>query len=230
MAWNLNNINKSIQSKPLVAILIPHWGNVSMDWVENSYAPLKYIPQSDFDKVYQLARGILNLDTERNFLVKEALKNPNVTHVLFMDSDVIAEGDVNSYLRMLLQCNTAIVSGVYRAKKQNGYYPYCMFMKNPTTKSTNWDYADGFIPVDKWTGNFIETDVVGFGFILIKREVFEKMQYPWFKWNEEPSEDFTWCINAKKLEYKIQVMTDVKLSHLGQLKVKTDSSIISPGV
>ncbi|RLI76734.1 hypothetical protein DRP04_12395 [Archaeoglobales archaeon] len=216
MAWNLVQESK----KPHVCICVPHWGNVSLEWVETTYGPLRFIPQPDFKKSTRLARGILNLDTERNMLVELALEDPTVTHILFLDTDNIIESpkDPNQALRMLLSCNAPIASGLYRAKKPKGEYPYAMWVKNP--------HGEGYLPIAKWTGNWIKVDVIGFGFVLIKREVFEKVPKPWFQWKERaPSEDFFFCEKVAKYGYEVRVLTDVKLSHVGTLKVKSTGEI-----
>jgi hypothetical protein len=231
MAWN-EIVNKD---KATVVLCVPHFGNVSLEWVDSTYAPFRYIPQPDYNKGIKMARGILNLDTERNLLVKMALWNPepngdiivgknptDATHVMFLDTDVIMEKplDVNVAIRMMLdsmkQMNASIVSGVYRAKKKEGF-PYAMWMKSPV--------GMGYVPISSWTGNFVKVDVIGFGFCLLKREVFEKTPYPWFTWfpDPTPSEDFVFCENAKKAGFGTFVHCGITLSHIGQLKVTCDS-------
>ena len=224
MAWNETN---ETSYKPInnVCVCVPHFGAVQLEWVESTYGPLRFIPQPDFVKTNRLSRGIQNLDTERNFLVRAALDDKTVSHILFLDTDCIAEGDPNQYLRNLLSINIPIISGLYRARKSKGDYPYCMFMKNPQTKTGKWEWSDGFVAIQSWTGNFIEADVVGFGFILLKREVFEKIPYPWFVWDSEPSEDFRFLIKASEFGFKTKVFTECKLSHIGTLKVRSDSAI-----
>jgi len=206
LAWAEEQQTKSFVGIPNVCLCIPHFGSVSLEWVETTYSPLRFIPQPDFVKTNRLSRGILNLDTERNFLVKSALDDKTVTHILFLDTDCIAEGDPNQYLRNLLSINIPIVSGLYRAKKSKGEYPYCMFMKNPQTKTGRWEWTDGFAPILKWTGNFIEADVVGLGFTLVKREVFEKVPYPWFIWDSEP------CVTEGQKLFLGQTINELKSS------------------
>lgn len=232
------NSNVNNKGYPNICLCVPHFGNVSLEWVDSTYAPFRYVPQQDFAKSIQMARGILNLDTERNMLVKMALwkpepngdiivgKNPtDVTHILFLDTDVIMEKpkNINDAIRQMLdsmkQMNASIVSGVYRAKKREGF-PYAMWMKNPA--------GVGYLPINSWTGNFVRVDVIGFGFCLLKREVFEKTPYPWFTWYPEPtpSEDFVFCENARKAGFETYVHCDIRLSHIGQLKVCCDSGDI----
>lgn len=215
MAWD------EFKQKPFVMICVPHWGSVSLEWVQKTYGPLAFIPQPDFDKQPLLLRGVLNLDTERNELVKEALKNPKTTHILFLDTDIIVEEpkDPNQALRMLLATDAPIASGLYRAKKKKGF-SYAMWVKNPE--------GEGYIPVLEWTkgANWIKVDAIGLGFCLIKREVFEKIPYPWFKWDKpQPSEDFYFCELLAKYGYEIRVLTDIKCSHIGLLKVKIDGTV-----
>jgi hypothetical protein len=217
MAWNYDKAE--LISIPHVSICIPHFGAVQLDWVDSTYAPLKYIPQVDFKKSVKLARGIMNLDTERNELVRYALEDKTVTHILFVDTDCLMEEpkDVNQAVRTLLACNAPIVSGLYRAKKREGY-PYAMWVKNPQ--------GEGYLSISKWTGNWIQVSVIGFGFVLLKREVFERVPAPWFVWDTpHPSEDFAACEKFNKYGYSIKVYTDVRLSHCGMLKVKASGDI-----
>jgi len=225
MAWEEAKVSSTKLPKgmPLVCICVPHHGSVSLEWVQSTWGPLYWVPQADFAKTSQMSRGIMNLDTERNLLAKQALKNPRVTHILWLDTDNICETpqDPNQALRLLLGCNAPVVSGLYRAKKQGAQYPYCIFAKGPIREG-----IQTYIPIPEWTGNWIKADVIGMGFCLMKREVFEKVPYPWFVWDKRaPSEDFDFCEKLAKYGYEIKVFTDVRLSHAGMLKVKTDGTI-----
>jgi hypothetical protein len=215
MAWQINPVKPEIPAGvPHVCLLVPHFGKVSMEWVESTYGPLRFTGNASFVKSNRVARGILNLDVERNELVKAALDDKTVTHLLWLDSDCILEEPRNpdEAILRLLACNTPIVSGLYRAKKAKGEYPYAMWAKNPK--------GDGYLGIPKWTGNFISVDAIGFGFCLTRREVWEKIPFPWFVWDKPtPSEDFAWCEKIRKAGYEIKVYTDVKLSHEGMMKV-----------
>ena len=67
-----------------------------------------------------------------------------------------------------------------------------------------------------------EADFVGFGFIVIKRGVFEKIGYPWFtpiprtEHNEIMTlsgEDEAFCIRAKKAGFKVWIDPTVRVGH-----------------
>jgi len=202
---------------PRVAICIPHTGSVTLEWVETTYGPLRFVPVSWCVKNIFLGRG-KPLATQREMLVEGAL-NWGCTHVLFIDSDNVVEtpADPNEALRLLLECNAPIVSGLYRAKKPEGFM-YCMWNEHPTENLMH--------VIESWTGNWIQPDLIGIGFCLIRREVFEKVPKPWFKWDKPtPSEDFYFIKKARQEGYVVNVFTDVRSSHIGTLAVTTDGEI-----
>ena len=73
----------------------------------------------------------------------------------------------------------------------------------------------------------MSVDYTGFGWILVKKNVFESMEYPWFKplWfqfgeaengsliKEFCSEDVGWCKTIKKLGYEIFVDPTIIVGH-----------------
>ena len=229
MAWNLEEKNGGSvrmvqfplpgQPVPVVKILIPHTGSWTSEFTERMLIPLQS-HTSDLEKYVIFGRGT-PLDVQRNSMVVEALKDSRTTHVLFGDSDMVCEKppDPNDALKLLIACNAPIVSGLYRAKRRDGF-PYAMW-----TKTADGGYANTL----SWTpegSNWVKVDSIGMGFCLIKREVFEKVPYPWFVWdNLEPSEDFYFCEKVKQYGYEVRVFTDVRLSHIGVLKVKSDGTV-----
>ena len=203
--------------KPFVAVCVPHMGSVSLEFSHKMWGPLRYVAVPAFEKAVIPIRG-LPWPVARNSLVKEALKEPKVTHLMWIDSDIVFEnpGDPNQAIANLIAADVPIVSGVYRARKKDGFC-YSMWIEVPS----------GFVPVEQWSGNFIEVSVVGFGCTLVKREVFEAIPYPWFEWaHESPSEDFNFCLKAAEHGYKINVFTDIRASHVsGMLKVTSEADV-----
>ena len=67
----------------------------------------------------------------------------------------------------------------------------------------------------------IEVDYTGFGLLLIKKGVYEKIEYPWhrpewFKIGKAVDfsmEDVGWGMNARKVGYKIYVDPTVRVGH-----------------
>jgi hypothetical protein len=223
MVWNkLGTVSTDIPqtSIPRIAIGIPYQVDVTMAWAFKMLAPIFAIPHPAFEKIPKMVRGI-PLGVARDEIVKLSLADPQITHILWVDTDNICEtpADPNLAIQQLLQCNVPIVSGLYRAKQKEGFqYAAWMDAKIPD--------KPGFTPVMSYTGNFIQVDTIGFGFCLTSREVFEKIPPPWFPWTTvAPSEDFNFCIKAREYGYKINVFTDVKLQHKGDLLIHPDGNV-----
>ena len=70
-----------------------------------------------------------------------------------------------------------------------------------------------------------EVDWSGFGFIAVKKGVFESMEYPWFRTTLRkkdrreinPSEDVGWCLRAVEQGYKIWLHSGVRVTHNKEL-------------
>lgn len=229
MAWNdviQPNLAPQVaqqSSNPLVVVCIPYWGEITMEWAKRMFLPIVAIPHPAFQKDIRMARGLLNLDAERNALVRDAFAIPGMTHIFFLDTDVICESPedpndaIHTLLRAMNQTGEAVVSGLYKTKQKDGFFN-SMWRSVPGT--------GGYSPIQSWDGNWVFADTIGFGCVLVKREVFERVQYPWFLWEEKdkPSEDFYFCEKLRAMGYRIAVYTDVKCSHSGLLKVMPDGT------
>lgn len=223
------NKNK-MTNKPKIAIAIPYNGKWYPEWTEKVYVPLKYVPISWCDKQTFLCK-VPSISVARDILVNSALK-AGCDYVFFLDTDLIFETpiDPNKALEILYQVinkdpnkkDGKIVSGLYRAKQKTGF-SYAMWMKAPNN-------INGFVSIQEWTGNWIQVDTVGLGCCLINIEIFKSMKRPFFHWelNEDVSEDFYFFKLAKEHGYDLHAFTDVKLSHLGTLKVKCNGDIVIP--
>jgi hypothetical protein len=170
-----------------------------------------------------------SLPVARDTLVNQALQS-NCDYMFFLDTDIIFESpqDPNEALNILYQCmnkdrsdkDAKIVGGLYRAKQKQGFH-YGMWMRAN---------EKGFVPIEKWSGNWLNVDVTGLGCCLIDMDVFRNIPKPYFYWEVQDgiSEDFYFFELAKKHGYSVHIFTDVKLSHLGGLKVKWDGSFVTP--
>lgn len=230
------NINKETvkiaktTDKPKIAVCVPYNSNWYPEWVEKSYCPLKYIPTNWCTKSIFLSK-VQSISVARDILVNSALQ-ANCDYIFFIDTDMIFESpnDPNVALNTLYQVinkdpNTKdgkIVSGLYRAKQATGFN-FAAWIKAPNN-------IKGYTPIQSWTGNWINVSVTGMGCILIDMKVFKELPRPWFKWElkEDISEDFSFLELAKSNGFDTHVFTDVKLSHLGGLKVRSNGEIVTP--
>lgn len=224
-AWsNEKNVNNQLPKIPKIALAIPYNGKWDPEWVDKTYVPIRYVPVDWCTKLSFLCK-VPSLPVARDTLVNSALKT-DCDYIFFMDCDHVFESptDPNIALNTLYQCinkdpnskSGKIVSGLYRAKQSIGFN-YAMWMRAN---------EKGFSPIQSWNGNWINVDVAGMGCCLIDMKVFRSIPKPWFYWelSGDMSEDFYFFELAKKHGYDLHIFTDVKLSHLGNLKVKTDGT------
>lgn len=223
-AWNSsNNIEKNT---PKIAIAIPYNGKFEPEWVEKTWRHLRCTPLNWCTKIVFYSK-VPSLPVARDSLVNQALQT-DCHYVFFLDSDMIFETpeDPNVALDTLYQCMNKdpnskegkIVSGLYRAKQKQGF-GWAAWMKV---------HEKGFTPIQNWTGNWIKIDATGLGCCLIDMCIFRNIPKPWFYWEVQGdiSEDFYFFQLAAKFGYDTHLFTDVKLSHLGGLKVKSDGTIV----
>lgn len=87
---------------------------------------------------------------------------------------------------------------------------------------TGQPYYQNYV-VDRYPKNqLVECDAVGFGSVLIKTHVFEKLAEPWFMVMTGAGEDIHFCHQAKNAGFKVFMDTSVKLAHLGKRKKITE--------
>jgi hypothetical protein len=213
-------------TKPLIAIGVPYTENLSMWCAMKTIAPAIMQPLPWCDKIAKMSRG-LPVSVNRDTIVKMVLDDPKITHIMWIDTDMICDtpADVNEAMRMLYECNQPIVSGIYRAKQPSGFNWAAWVNVDPSTPG---GAPISFPPGEegKPAPNWFQVDLIGMGFCLVKREVYEKLSPPWYPWiKQSPSEDFNFCTAARAAGYFINVFTGVKLSHIGQLVVHPDGQI-----
>jgi hypothetical protein len=151
----------------------------------------------------------------RNLLIKKALKNPEVTHVLFLDDD---HSFPFNMLERLFEKDKDIVGIAYARKRVE---------KSTGKSATNIvDPLDNTKVMDLDLNKYLqEVGSVGGGTLLVKREVLESMEYPYFfedLSNGRVGEDVYFCRRAKELGYKIWIDTDLSLEggHIGEYEYK----------
>lgn len=140
----------------------------------------------------------------RDKIVSNAMyRIPRPTHILFIDSDVMPKSNT---LEKLLELDKDIVTGVYPMTSRKGLA---------------WSVAkdDTFLGIEQLPRSPFKVDYCGFGCVLVKTEVFEKLEWPYWK-NEfveggiTKGEDIYFCDKVKEAGFDIWCEPKVKCNHI----------------
>jgi hypothetical protein len=200
--------SRSQTESPDIVIAVPHTGEVSMRWAIR-LTELQMPPHSIVSK------STAAIDLAREMTVEDALE-VDPEWILFMDSDVIPPADVFPRLR---NRGVDIVSALYYMDHPKQIHPAMWKLdENGSPAIAGYDYE-----------GLVNVDAVGFGCLLVNRDVIDDIEPPWFRWSkgyddhpwdlqhqgEKPgiSEDFHFCHKAIEAGYDIYVDTTVKCMH-----------------
>ena len=137
-------------------------------------------------------------------------------YLMWIDSDMVFNPQ---HFKRLLDHNKDIVSGIYMMD-DGKHFATCK----------NWDeeffkkhgHFEFLIFVDvKGREGLLEVCYTGMGYMLVKKGVFESMEYPWFKPVEKQigdmkdftMEDVAFCLKAKEKGFKILIDPGVRVGH-----------------
>jgi len=132
--------------------------------------------------------------SRQSLLLRARMLRP--THYMWIDDDQVF---MYNQFKTLLDHNLDIVSGVY--KKSDDLFACCKL--NGETLTTNDNLEDG---INEVMAN-------GFGFMLVKAEVFDRIDKPFEHLNEDQWEDFGFANKARQLGYKVNIDTNVVVGH-----------------
>lgn len=156
----------------------------------------------------------------RNRTVATFMLEPDLTHLMFVDDDVVVPPDAVAELASL---DTDIAAGVYVMlhPRGNRIVPLLTARK------------DGYW-VENWFDGPREVDACGTGCMMIRREVFEALGFPWFQWpmwlNEDrkfccTSDDVDFCTRAKAKGFSIVSHGGIRCGHIKPI----DIASVMPG-
>jgi hypothetical protein len=160
----------------------------------------------DYDFSLHMAHNI-SIPNCMNFPVEEALEDKDVTHIWLVEEDHIFPKDT---LKRMLEMNEPVVSTAYSDRRNQ----INLVLQNP----------DG------------EVLYTGIGCMLVKREVFDKLEKPYFrcamyeiqknngftklvlreniKHNYYGSHDVYFCCSLRNAGYKINLLPNAKIGHM----------------
>lgn len=159
-----------------------------------------------------LAKGFLSTDCEWAF---------------WMDSDMLLPANaINRLLEVSKSKNSKFVTGIYYQRL--GEHLPVLWRKDPVSEDgiqlisdpKNNDkheaYRHHYVVPSKDSKEPFKADVCGFGCVLMHRELLEKIPYPYFKTiSDECSEDFYFCVQARKFGFELWADPLMVLGHIG---------------
>lgn len=247
-----NEIKKFVEeNKPYVSILTPCYN--AQCYVNYVYCLIKTKELFDMFNIklkIDFCKNDSLITRARNNLLSKAMNNKDITHFMFIDNDIT--WDPINIIKLLIS-QKPIVGGVYPLKKYHWNKLNIQQMNEWISKKNNSDlkefvHDDTYIQNNllQYNTNFIEDNMniqnnlmevknVATGFMMIKREVIEKMQlsYSSTKYTDDNdflsyalfdggvvngkylSEDWMFCDRWKKIGGSLWIDVSINLTHTG---------------
>ena len=192
---------------PRVGVFVPIERTISYAWKFIQWYTKLAIQSPIF-----LQHDYATTDVARNRAVEQLLKS-DLTHILMLDMDHIHPANIIQRLAgwFIVKPEVQVVGGL-NYKRGVPYFP-CCFIKD----------ENGYAYPTEWESGLMPVDMVGTGSIMIAREVFEKMERPWFYYPyeqlKEPdgnylSDDWGFAYKCKDLGIQQYVDTDMTSPHI----------------
>lgn len=145
----------------------------------------------------------------RNVIAEAALEN-GCTHVFYIDDDLVFEADALD--RLLVHADKDVVSGLYLMRN----FPHYPLAFDEVRENENGKCKFMFLTPDK--EGLVRVVNCGFGFVLIKTDVFRKLEKPWVRLGEIEKDE--WCDDVaffnrvRKAGFKLYCDLDIRLGHM----------------
>jgi hypothetical protein len=207
-----------------VALLAPI-GHMEPLWVRSVFNAVAYSWQHGV-RIYEM--GQINRQVvhwARNELMKTALEaiSPTgepYTHYWWTDTDHVFPASTLCRLAatMAQLGDASAVSALYYARA--GKTLPVAYVK---------DFSDDqyrHFPIVEFPDGVGLVDAVGFGCILCRRELFESIPYPWFRFPEGAGEDMFFCSNARNSGHRVYVDGRVKIGHIGDPQIINEQTYL----
>ena len=205
---------------PKILIAIPSFGNI---YFETTVSLLNLRDNCPFNTAIKLKKATY-VHTARNRLVYDAVA-AEATHLMFIDADMQFKPNAfNEMMEKSIKRNLDLVGGLYVSRFNEKTNIIKKIIKPKDGEPFLQDIKE--LPTTK---DLFEVDVIGTGFLLIKMDVFKKLNPPFFYYtspkefgmkevpfpNSELGEDVVFCLNAKKSGFQIFCDPTIELGHVG---------------
>ena len=190
------------------------WTNLYSYCLSVNIQPI--LSRYESSNVYYVRNMCLGADILRGKDQKPFNGKVDYDYIMWIDSDVLFTPQ--NFLK-LINHQVDIVSGIY-LMSDGKYYSTCEeWDEEYFSKHGHFEFmAQKDIQGKE---ELIEVSYTGMGFMLIKKGVFESMEYPWFRPIEKKigdmvdftTEDVSFCLKAKEKGFKIFIDPTVIVGH-----------------
>ena len=194
-----------------ILIAVPTYENIYPDTFKSIYE----LDRGGNDVLFDFIRGY-DCATARNNIVKRA-KDAGADYVLMVDNDMVLPRDA---LIDLLEHGEDVVFGFYAHRNVENRYDG----RTSVCKMGEFNYTDQFTADELHAHRLISKNKIrihggGMGCALIRMSVFDKFDYPWFRWTNYTdggvlSEDLFFCEKCNAAGIPIYVDARVCCGHL----------------
>ena len=160
------------------------------------------------------------VDWARNSLARQArdyeceYTGKPFTHLLWLDDDMLFGPDLAVWLAQ--HADLDMVSAVYYGRTER-HLPVA-YLHDKT------DDEHRHFPLVGVPEALCRVDAVGFGALLMRRDVLDRVPEPWFTLDWRSGEDIAFCVEAKKAGIEIYLDGRYKCGHIGDPQVVTSKT------
>jgi hypothetical protein len=144
----------------------------------------------------------MKFDVARNLIAQTVCNETDADYIFWCDSDIILQQDAIS---RLVSHDLDFVTGLY-FQRPAPHWPLVASKLPGENGSFQW--------IVKWPlGALFPADGCGFGCVLTSTKMLKAMKKDWFTY-EKFSEDFDFCIKARRAGFQLMVDSSVLCGHL----------------
>jgi hypothetical protein len=168
---------------------------------------------------HEVSVSLARTDRARNQIVEYLIEHKDLTHLLYLDSDMVFPPDI---ITQLMAHQKPVVSGLY-FHREPPYQPH-MYNFDPKDDTKMW-------PILKWEEGLNKVDCTGAGALLIERWVLEEMKPPWFYYGAQlESEDITFCRRLHKAHIPVWCDTRCECGHIGEIIIGRNQFLLQQAI
>lgn len=150
------------------------------------------------------------VDLAREKITAKALSDPDVSHLMWIDDDMVFAPDA---VERLLELNLAVVGGMCFGRRPP--YPPTMYRRSADTLN--------YEPIYDYEACILRVDATGAAFLLTHRTVYEAIDRTRpgtpFWLSRGRSEDIAFCERVNEAGLGVYVNTDLGIGHMADVEI-----------